>query len=388
MHTLTLPRGVIELHDSPRKLPESRRVEFDYYSLIESGIGSSIQDIDRHFEPLMLILGSDDLQAQTNAVNNIRYLFFGLLHKQISPKSLAFAALVETVNGKRWDDYTEEGLQGLVLKLSQMGLTQEIIDEVLPELRKVEAIPLPSEIILYDSAYKLPESRRTEFSYYNLIHSAIGSTLQDYERNFDILEVLVAAKEIDDTLTAINNIRYLFFNILHKQIAPNVLALSCLVRTVNGEQWDDYSPEGLEELARKLSELGVNQECAGGIIPVYEKILKPLQQQFPKQFPDSQKEVNQRLQRALILTLDEIIDPDNATLEHRRKSIESEFVDALKPPLMAGKGSVPDSIHEAYRKNKFLLLTEGLPVDDLTPAITFWSYISDLQDKYRRQSGK
>lgn len=136
MHTLTLPGGPVVLYDSPRKIPELQRVEHDYYKLVDSGIGSTIGDVDRHFEPLMLLVGTTDVEAQTNAVNNLRYLFFNLLHKQISPKSLAFASLVKTVNGVEWDDYTQEGLQTLVAGLSDMGLTEEVIADLLPELEK------------------------------------------------------------------------------------------------------------------------------------------------------------------------------------------------------------------------------------------------------------
>lgn len=136
MHTLTLPGGPVVLYDSPRKMPELQRVEHDYYKLIDSGIGSTIGDVDRHFEPLTLLFGSTDVDAQVNAVNNLRYLFFNLIHKQISPNSLAFAAMVKTVDGVEWDDYTQEGLQQLVTRMSDMGLTQEVINELLPELEK------------------------------------------------------------------------------------------------------------------------------------------------------------------------------------------------------------------------------------------------------------
>ena len=56
MMTLSLPTGTVTLHDSAHFLPESRRVLCDYYTLIDSGIGSTIADVDRHFETIAVAM--------------------------------------------------------------------------------------------------------------------------------------------------------------------------------------------------------------------------------------------------------------------------------------------------------------------------------------------
>ncbi|GAB4035029.1 hypothetical protein [Spirosoma gilvum] len=240
--------------------------------------------------------------------------------------------------------------------------------------------------LLYDSSYKLPEARRIDYAYYSLIHAAIGSTTEDVDRHFETMLALTQTDDIQAQMNALNNSRYLLFGLMHKQIAPNILALCCLVESVDGQPWDDCSPDGVEVLALKLSEMGICQEHAEAIKPLYEKIIKPLQQEFPMHFPDTQTEAEERIQRALLVQIDEIVQPDDPSLESRRKGVERDFLESIKPPLMNGRGNVPDAIRNAYRKNKFLLLTEGLPVDDQTPSFTFWSYITELQSKYRRQS--
>jgi hypothetical protein len=137
MTTITLPTGtVVVFHDSARKLPESRRVEADCYSLIESGIGSSIEDIDRHYEPMLALIAAGNYDDLPTAINNQRYLFYNLLHKQISARSLALMCLIHTVDSKEWDDYTEEGLTKLVEQLSANGLTDELISETLTNVKK------------------------------------------------------------------------------------------------------------------------------------------------------------------------------------------------------------------------------------------------------------
>ncbi|QMW02480.1 hypothetical protein [Spirosoma foliorum] len=193
-------------------------------------------------------------------------------------------------------------------------------------------LTLPSgSVSLYDSPYKLPESQRVEYDYYSLIHSAIGSGIEDIDRHFELMAGLVVA-EPEDQLMAINNLRYLLANLLGKQIAPNILALCCLVESVNGTTWDDYSPEGVEQLAGRLSELGVCQEHTVGISALYENILKPLQRQYPNHFPNTQHEADLRLHKALLFEADELLQPDDPTLDFRRKDIELENVEAIKPP--------------------------------------------------------
>ncbi|WP_128547194.1 hypothetical protein [Larkinella soli] len=137
MTSLTLPSGcVVEFYDSARKLPESRRVEADCYQLIESGVGSSIDDVDRHFDGLLALANADRKDEFMTAINNLRYLFFNLLHKQLSARSLSLACLVATVDGQPWEDWTEEGLERLVKRLSDEGLTDEMVAETLPAVKK------------------------------------------------------------------------------------------------------------------------------------------------------------------------------------------------------------------------------------------------------------
>ena len=136
MTIIELTGGIVEIYDSPYSLPELQRIEHDYYSLIHANIGSSMLDIDQHFLPLMTLIGTPDVEAQVDAVNNLRYLLFNIQNKQIGPKPLAFACLVKSVNGDDWKDYTEEGVNKLADVLSTMGLTNDVIADQLPELEK------------------------------------------------------------------------------------------------------------------------------------------------------------------------------------------------------------------------------------------------------------
>lgn len=136
MKTIVLNDCEITVHDSAHTLPESRRVEHDYYSLVESGIGSTIEDFDTRIEQIKALLLEGEPDGRFEAFKNLRYLFYNILHRQYSPRSLAFACLVETVDGVSWTNYSESGVEQLVVLLSEKGLTNEIVQQYWPELRK------------------------------------------------------------------------------------------------------------------------------------------------------------------------------------------------------------------------------------------------------------
>ena len=136
MRTINLPSAVITAHESARTLPEYRRVEHDYYSLIDSGIGSTIQDFDARFEQMQLFVGSNDPDTQFEAWKNTRFLFYNLIEKQYSPRSLAFACLIDSVDGVQWTDYSPAGVEQLSRLLSEKGLNDELISQYWPELKK------------------------------------------------------------------------------------------------------------------------------------------------------------------------------------------------------------------------------------------------------------
>ncbi|WP_157618374.1 hypothetical protein [Spirosoma spitsbergense] len=370
MFTLTLPGATALLHDSCYKLPESRRTEFSYYSLIHSAVGSTLDDIDKHFDLLSALMGYDSSIESTNAINALQNLFSESLINYNPVESLPLACMIYSVDGQTHSDYDEETLKGLLKKKDE-----------------------GAEVVFFESSQKMPEHLRAIHDFHSLTGSGIGLTTEEIDQHFAPLMESLDGNNIESKIKAVNNFRFLLFDLLLKQAAPNILALCCLVDSfsVNGkdsQKWEDYSPTGIEELAKQLSEQGLNQEHARSISPLYDKVLEPLEQKFPTHFPDRKKEAGERLHRALILEATELLEPDDTTLDAKRMEVEEEFMQAIDPPIIGGGNSVSDSIREAYQKNKFLLLTEGLPVNDNTPSFEFWSFIYNLQDKYRRKSGE
>lgn len=134
--TVNLPGGSFSIYTSPRHLPETRRIEFECYRLIQDGIGSGMADIDKHFAGVFALLNGRKYEEIETALNNLRYLLYGITYKQITPRSLALACLVDSVNGEPANDLSETALMALVRRLSDMGITDLIVTRLFEDAKE------------------------------------------------------------------------------------------------------------------------------------------------------------------------------------------------------------------------------------------------------------
>ncbi len=84
-----------------------------------------------------------------------------------------------------------------------------------------------------------------------------------------------------------------------------------------------------------------------------------------------------------MLQIDELLDPDNPTLDDQRNTLAYEIQESIKPPVLSGPASQLKAIREVYVSNKIALQMEHLPVDDNTPSFAFWQYLIAVDKKYK-----
>ncbi len=130
------PNGiVIEYYDALDELPIVRHHKFNEYLALDSGIGSTVEDVDKGFIELqqMIIRGDRDIALQK--IQNIRQAMQFAI-ENVSPKSMAFGVLVHKVNGVHFDDTTDLGIKKLLMKLSSFGLTWGMVKLFVEEVKK------------------------------------------------------------------------------------------------------------------------------------------------------------------------------------------------------------------------------------------------------------
>lgn len=135
MKTIQLNTKTVRLYEGIHERPAERDTWANYYLLADMGIGSSMQAVDNHYAALtgLVLEGKTELIPQQ--VENMRLCHHAILTRY-RPDHLAWACLVESVDGVPYTDLSEDALTGLVADLSADGLTAGLIEDTLEEIKK------------------------------------------------------------------------------------------------------------------------------------------------------------------------------------------------------------------------------------------------------------
>lgn len=124
-----LRKHTISLYDSIENLPITLFSKVQKYQLMEQGIGSTIADFDKHFEMIIEFLKHDKKDKAIKELSNIRHLFWHSLN-EVNPEHLGFCCFVHSIDGKEITDYSENSLIKTKQQLSDIGLTQKLVQEL------------------------------------------------------------------------------------------------------------------------------------------------------------------------------------------------------------------------------------------------------------------
>lgn len=126
----------IELYDSIDELPIIRFQKYNKYMLIDSGVGSDLQDILSHVERAKLYVKVNSKIAVAE-MDNLKQALY-LVAEEMSPKYMAFAVLVNKIDGKPADDLSDVGLRRVLetLQEAKKGWLDGILNAVKKKIDK------------------------------------------------------------------------------------------------------------------------------------------------------------------------------------------------------------------------------------------------------------
>ena len=135
MRKETLNGQKFEFYDDIASLPVERFHQYSRYMLVASGVGDSLDDIDKHIGRILQFLENDVKKARQEVLNLRQNLFMVLNQLDVHHKGFFF--LTKSVNGEPWLDFSDDGIQEL-FKLAQ-GASVADINKVLSEVvRKID----------------------------------------------------------------------------------------------------------------------------------------------------------------------------------------------------------------------------------------------------------
>jgi predicted CopG family antitoxin len=100
--------------------------------LFDTGIGSDIDAIDQHIVRLARYMKSDPKKA-TQELKNMRQAMF-MINSEISPKNMAFAALIKSIDGNDVTDHSDENLKSIIAKINHTR--QSFISKLIEQIKK------------------------------------------------------------------------------------------------------------------------------------------------------------------------------------------------------------------------------------------------------------
>lgn len=132
METLKYNNQVLELYDSIDELPIKRFHKYNRFMLIDGGIGSDLRDLNTHISRILGFMIKEPENARKELQNMKQTLYF--ITEEMSPKYMAFAALVKSVDGREVFDLSDSGLQATLAKINKVPVS--IIDKIARRIKK------------------------------------------------------------------------------------------------------------------------------------------------------------------------------------------------------------------------------------------------------------
>lgn len=135
MKNLLINKKIVRVYDSIDEMPIINFQKYNKYLLIDSGIGSDADDIDAHIVKIAKFIKANDNKKALQELQNMRQNIY-MVNNEISPKYLAFAALIYSIDGKEVNDLSDDGLKKLLQDLKNIKHSK-VIDFLLWLKKKV-----------------------------------------------------------------------------------------------------------------------------------------------------------------------------------------------------------------------------------------------------------
>lgn len=188
MKTQRFGNHKVTYYETISELPITRYHVYNKMLLVDSGIGSTIADFDNHCDRLVAYLHRNEMENAYKEIDNIRQNIY-LIQSALSPKHLAFAAIIKEVDGVERNDITDAGLKETLAMIGDcpIGEADENIESAKKKIEEELELYFPT--LFADSSVKEMYDlmlKRTKYVLYGIIEKA------DYkERIKDITEELI-----------------------------------------------------------------------------------------------------------------------------------------------------------------------------------------------------
>ena len=128
MVTAKIGKHTVEFYDTIEELPIVRFHKYQKLLLVDAGVGSDIAAFDQRLLKAREFIAAQKPEQAQQELENLRQCVF-MIQSELSPKHLAFAALVFAIDGVQCVDISDDGLRKvyeLFAETPEQDLTAEL----------------------------------------------------------------------------------------------------------------------------------------------------------------------------------------------------------------------------------------------------------------------
>lgn len=131
MKTIKVGKRSVEIYDSIDELPIKRYHKFNKYMLVDSGIGSDLNDINDHISKILRYIDKSDKKNAKTQLENMRQSLY-LISQETNIRHLSFMVLIKSIDGKEVYDISDENLKRLLKQFENesKGFLNRLIESV------------------------------------------------------------------------------------------------------------------------------------------------------------------------------------------------------------------------------------------------------------------
>ena len=150
MKTVIIKNHTIKLYDSIDEMPIINFQKYNKCILIDSGLGSDVDSIDSHIVNIAKFINKNDKKNAMQELQNMRQNMH-MIVSNVSPKNLAFAALIHSIDGVEQKDISDANLQEIIDELNEMprGMFIDLLSSIKKKLSTELELYFPND---FDSA--------------------------------------------------------------------------------------------------------------------------------------------------------------------------------------------------------------------------------------------
>lgn len=219
-------------------------------------------------------------------------------------------------------------------------------------------------VVLYDSIDELPMLRFHAYNKALLIDAGVGSDLNDWDTHIEKTIRFIRGNKPELAEKELDNMRQNVY-FIQTDMSPRYLAFCALVKSVDGTEYNDMTPDGLQKVLQLFDD-APNAELTAQLEAVKKKIDDELQLYFPKSFDDATvKEYYDQLKQRTLLMLDAIIQGDETDKRAEIEQITTLLLTYTKPQSFSGSDSMEIQYDKQF-ENMCLMLSQHLHVNPKT----------------------